>query len=80
MVKSFEEIAVDFMIQHDIHHESRALVLKNRVEYAGFYILAVIEMLKYAVKEDYENAKTEINVLPIQMEYIKPNVQQKRDL
>ena len=30
-------------------------------------------MLKYAVKEDYDNAKTEINLMPIELEYIKPN-------
>lgn len=30
-------------------------------------------MLKYAVKEDYDNAKTEINLLPIELEYIKPS-------
>lgn len=29
-------------------------------------------MLKYAVKEDYENARTEINLIPIELEYIKP--------
>ena len=34
-------------------------------------ILAVIEMLKYAVKEDYESAKTEINMIPIALEYIR---------
>jgi hypothetical protein len=33
----------------------------------------VVEMLKYAVKEDYDNAKTEINLLPIELEYIQPN-------
>ena len=48
-------------------------MLGSRKEYAGFYILAVIEMLKYAVKEDYENSKTEIQLIPIQFEYIKPN-------
>jgi len=29
-------------------------------------------MLKYAVKEDYESAKTEINLIPIALDYIKP--------
>ena len=59
-VKVFEELAIDFMVKHDIQNCSRSVVLSNRKEYAGFYILAVIEMLKYAVKEDYENSKTEI--------------------
>lgn len=29
-------------------------------------------MLKYAVKEDYDNAKTEINLISIGFEYIRP--------
>lgn len=28
-------------------------------------------MLKYAVKEDYESSKTEINMIPITLDYIK---------
>ena len=76
-MKVFEELATDFMVKHDIQNCSRSLVLSNRKEYAGFYILAVIEMLKYAVKEDYENSKTEIQLIPIQFEYIKPNTQTK---
>ena len=32
-----------------------------------------IEMLKYAVKEDYENSKTEIKLMPITLEFAKPN-------
>ena len=28
-------------------------------------------MLKYAVKEDYESAKTEIKLIPITLEYIR---------
>lgn len=63
---------IDFLIQHDIHGHTSATVLRNRESYAGFFILAVVEMLKYAVKEDYENAKTEINLMPIELEYIKP--------
>lgn len=59
-VKAFEEMAIDFMVKHDVLSNPRHLVLKNREEYAGFYILATLEMLKFAVKEDYENAKTEI--------------------
>ena len=47
--------------------------MKNRVEYAGFFILAVIEMLKYAVKEDYENSKSEIKLLPVSFEYMRPS-------
>ena len=35
-------------------------------------------MLKYAVKEDYESARTEINMLPITLEYIKPEFKQKK--
>jgi hypothetical protein len=55
-------------------------VLCNREQYAGFYILAVIEMLKYAVKEDYDNAKTEIQIMSCQLEYCKPSQTVKRDL
>lgn len=47
-------------------------MLSDRQQYAGFFVLAVVEMLKYAVKEDYENARTEINLIPIELEYIKP--------
>ena len=34
-------------------------------------------MLKYAVKEDYESAKTEINLIPIVLEYNKPESKKK---
>ena len=63
---------IDFLVQHDIHGQTSSSVLTNREAYAGFYILAVIEMLKYAVKEDYDNARTEISLMPIELEYIKP--------
>ena len=59
-MKSFDELQIDFMVQHDVQTCSKQKVLSNREEYSGFYILAVIEMLKYAVKEDYDNAKSEI--------------------
>ena len=53
-------MAIDFMVKHDVLNCTRSNVLSNREEYAGFYILATLEMLKFAVKEDYENARTEI--------------------
>ena len=59
-VKSFEEMAVDFMVKHDVLNCQRNFILSNREEYAGFYILSTLEMLKYGVKEDYENSKSEI--------------------
>lgn len=30
-------------------------------------------MLKYAIKEDYESSKTDINLMPVILEYIKPD-------
>ena len=80
MVKSFEEMAIDFMVRHDVLNNLRTKVLSNRVEYAGFYILATLEMLKYGVKEDYENSKTEINLMPIEFSYIKPDRQKQADI
>ena len=53
-------MAVDFMVKHEILNCTRSQILSNRREYAGFYILATLEMLKYGCKEDYENSKTEI--------------------
>ena len=50
----------------------REFVFRNRQCYAAYFILAVIEMLKYAVKEDYESAKSEIKLIPISLEFIKP--------
>lgn len=47
-------------------------MLRNRNEYAGLFILSIIEMLKYAVKEDYENSRAEINLIPIEVEYVHP--------
>jgi len=43
-------------------------------------MLAVIEMLKYAVKEDYDNAKTEINLMPISFEYMRMNPANKANM
>lgn len=34
-------------------------------------------MLKYAVCEDYENAKSEINLIACELEYIKPSKKAK---
>ena len=34
-------------------------------------------MLKYAVKEDYESAKTDINLIPIILDYIQPESKNK---
>ena len=78
IVKTFEELAIDFGIRHETTASDRHKVLSNRKEYAGFYTLAVVEMLKYAVKEDYENSKTEIQVMPIEFEFIKPEHPAKR--
>ena len=71
-VKLFENLAIDFGVRHEVTACESRKVLSNRQEYGGFYILAVVEMLKYAVKEDYENSKTEIQVSPIEFEYIRP--------
>ena len=49
----------------------REFVFRNRQTYAAYFILAIIEMMKYAAKEDYESSKTEINVINITLEYIK---------
>ena len=50
----------------------REFVFRNRQAYSAYFILAVIEMLKYAIKEDYESSKTDINLMPVILEYIKP--------
>ena len=36
-------------------------------------MLAIIEMLKYAVKEDYDNCRSEINLIPVEVDYTQPN-------
>lgn len=59
-MKSFEEVVIDFVIKHPIYEMPREEVFKNREAYAGYFILAVIEMLKHAVREDYDNQKTEM--------------------
>ena len=56
------------------------MVFKNRLTYSAYFSLAVIEMLKYAVKEDYESAKTEINLIPVSLEYIKPEKKKSKAL
>ena len=76
-VKSFDDIIVDFTVKHEIQGQECAKVLKSRVEYAGFFILAVIEMLKQAVKEDYENSKSEIKLLPVTLEYARQSYKAK---
>jgi hypothetical protein len=72
-IKVFEEVIIDFMAKHPIYETNRLDVFKDRSSYAGFFILAVTEMLKYAIKEDYENQMTELKIIPIQFEYIKPS-------
>ena len=56
----------------------REFVFRNRKCYAAYFMLAVIEMLKYAVKEDYESSKTEINLIPIVFEYVKSEPKGKK--
>ena len=50
----------------------REFVFRNRQTYSAYFILAVIEMMKYAAKEDYESSKTDINLININLDYIKP--------
>ena len=66
-IKTFNELQIDFMVQHDVHEVPRMKILANREAYAGFFILATVEMLKYAVCEDYENAKSEINLVACEL-------------
>ena len=54
------------------------MIFRNRKCYAAYFILAVTEMLKYAVKEDYESARTEINLIPITLEYVKKETSKKK--
>ena len=56
----------------------REFVFRNRKAYSSYFILAVIEMLKYAVKEDYESQRTEVKMMPITLEYIKPESKCKK--
>ena len=72
-IKTFEDVLLDFQVKHPIYEFKREEVFKSREPYAGYFILAIIEMLKYAVKEDYENQKTEIQLIPIALEYTKPS-------
>lgn len=65
MIKSFEEIIIDFGIRHPIFEFKRDVVFENRDSYAGYFILAIVEMLKYSVREDYENQRTEMQLIPI---------------
>ena len=57
------------MVNHDVHSQTRGKVLSNRAEYTGLFMLTIIEMLKYAVKEDYDNCRSEINLIPVEVEY-----------
>ena len=77
-IKKFEDICCDFTVRHQIYDMPREFVFRNRKCYAAYFMLAVIEMLKYAVKEDYESAKTEINLIPIVFEYVKPESKAKK--
>ena len=79
LVMSFEEMAIDFMVKHEVLNCTRSTILKNREEYAGFYILATLEMLKYGIKEDYENSKTEIKLMPIEFTYVRPQKKTRKD-
>lgn len=54
-IKSFEEVQLDFSIRHPIFEFDAEKVFSAREPYSGYFILAVVEMLKYAVKEDYES-------------------------
>ena len=70
-IAKFDDICCDFSIRHQIYDMPREFVFRNRQCYSAYFILAVIEMLKYAVKEDYESAKSEIKLIPITLEYIR---------
>lgn len=76
-IKKFEEVCLDWSIRHQIYDMPREFVFRNRKAYAAYFVLAVIEMLKYAVKEDYESSRTEINLIPISLEFIKPEKKSK---
>ena len=76
-VKSFDELLVDFLVQHDVYSQAAHRVLRNRDAYTGYFLLTVVEMLKYAVKEDYDNARSEINLLPVELTFNKPSKQAK---
>lgn len=73
-------MAIDFMVKHEVLNCNRGRVLSNREQYAGFYILSTLEMLKFAVKEDYENAKTEIKLMPIEFSFVRPQRATRKDL
>lgn len=47
----------------------KEFIFRNRQSYAAYFILAVIEMLKYAVREDFESSRSEIKLMPIKLEY-----------
>ena len=55
----------------------RENVFKDRRSYAQYFILAVIEMLKFAVKEDYESSRSEIKLIPITLEFIMPELKKQ---
>lgn len=58
----------------------REFVFRNRQCYSAYFVLAVIEMLKYSIKEDYESSRTEINLIPITLEYLKFEKKGKKSL
>ena len=60
MISAFTDMAIDFKVHHDVMNFKYSSVLSSRETYASFYILAIIEMLKHEIKEDYKNSKAEI--------------------
>jgi hypothetical protein len=49
-INHFDEICCDFSVRHDIYDMPREFVFRNRQCYSAYFMLAVIEMLKYAIK------------------------------
>ena len=79
-IKKFEEMCCDFTLKHQIYDMPREFVFRNRTCYSAYFVLAVIEMLKYAVKEDYASSKSEISLIPISLEWTVNEKRNKKTL
>lgn len=70
-ITAFKDLILDFNVSHKIHNIPYEFVFRNRDSYSAYFILAIVEMIKFAVKEDYESSRTD-------NQFIKINVEQKQ--
>ena len=65
----FKDLILNFKVSHKIHNIPYEFVFRNRDSYSAYFMLALVEMIKFGILEDYQSSRTDNQFIKVNIEY-----------